>query len=396
MTMQIAAKFQRPWRTAATLMIASIAKRGGLKNNGTSNSASSGIMKPNRHHDFEIMMLKRSGQSKSFANQYVFPGGVIDAADFSEEWIPIFEKSGLDMLDSNSHRLKTIVNENRIELYTDFDEAVLSEIAYRICAIRETFEESGILFAKSLKTQPQSQDLTNSAPKNRFVRVYKPESPNLLEQWRNKVHDNGAEFINMCKQLEVIPDIFGLIEWSNWLTPITVKRRFDTVFYLCFTDTELDAVQDQKEMTMLEWYDPEQALRNFKKGQVNLAPPQVYELSRLWQFPSMESMLEFSVKRSSNGCQRIYPVPIQLDNAYMHVFPGDELYPKYPNFNQPEKPVEVVSGTLEERNKMDKRKHRYTFASKSKWPAHGQLFVNVDFPDGQIAGKDLNDPTSKL
>ena len=42
---------------------------------------------------------------------------------------------------------------------------------------------------------------------------------------------------SLSRELECVPDIWSLIEWSNWLTPRNMKRRYDTVFYMCFVDS---------------------------------------------------------------------------------------------------------------------------------------------------------------
>ena len=40
-----------------------------------------------------------------------------------------------------------------------------------------------------------------------------------------------------CRELRCVPDIWSLVEWSDWLTPRNMGRRYDTVFYLCCCET---------------------------------------------------------------------------------------------------------------------------------------------------------------
>ena len=40
-----------------------------------------------------------------------------------------------------------------------------------------------------------------------------------------------------CRELHCLPDIWSLVEWSDWLTPRNLGRRYDTVFYLCCCET---------------------------------------------------------------------------------------------------------------------------------------------------------------
>ena len=51
------------------------------------------------------------------------------------------------------------------------------------------------------------------------------------------------------RELECVPDVWSLSEWSNWLTPTNLARRFDTLFYISFLEKEPTILIDEKEMT---------------------------------------------------------------------------------------------------------------------------------------------------
>ena len=48
----------------------------------------------------------------------------------------------------------------------------------------------------------------------------------------------SSEFLTMCKEFDICPNIWSLYEWSDWLTPLHLKTksRFDTMFYIASTD----------------------------------------------------------------------------------------------------------------------------------------------------------------
>ena len=48
----------------------------------------------------------------------------------------------------------------------------------------------------------------------------------------------------LFRELQCFPDVWSLIEWSDWLTPRNSKRRYDTVFYMCFVETKPSASPD--------------------------------------------------------------------------------------------------------------------------------------------------------
>ena len=205
------------------------------------------------------------------ANAHVFPGGVLDNADFSPKWLDLFgeiksHSSGqpfssiINMKDSNAPRLplySTIPNDSG---------SLRGEIAFRICAIREMFEEAGLLLARDSSDVDTVLDLLPGS----FKPAVKLLPDSVLEEWRERVHSNAEEFITMCKyiinllmlamrfsalhlqchsrELECVPDIWSLIEWSDWLTPRNSKRRYDTVFYMCFVETKPPATPDGAEV----------------------------------------------------------------------------------------------------------------------------------------------------
>ena len=55
--------------------------------------------------------------------------------------------------------------------------------------------------------------------------------------------------INPIRKFKCVPDVWALSEWSNWLTPAHLPRRYDTMFYIAFLDEEPLALHDDKEMT---------------------------------------------------------------------------------------------------------------------------------------------------
>ena len=87
------------------------------------------------------------------------------------------------------------------------------ELSLRITAIRETFEEVGILFCKDSKSLASNDGFGSF--KEDFDRKH----------WQAAVHKDPTQFIMLCKELNVIPDLWSLQEWSTWLTPATFKKR---------------------------------------------------------------------------------------------------------------------------------------------------------------------------
>jgi len=124
-------------------------------------------------------------------NAYVFPGGVSEKSDFDPLWKEILTPiKPLEPLVLNG-----VTRPMLMKPQTDLLEP---DVGFRINAIRETFEETGILL---------------HVPVNEGEEV---KSGQLLD-WRDRVHKDSTQFMTMCHQLQVIPDVWSLFEWSDWL-----------------------------------------------------------------------------------------------------------------------------------------------------------------------------------
>ena len=174
------------------------------------------------------------------ANAFVFPGGAITNADYSRDWVDVFKSVASENLGKLAKELQG--NGARPEMITrNNDSLVPNEIAFRICAIRETFEESGILLARE---KGDMETLGNNGGE-KWGSLCKVEET-ILEKWRKRVDEDAEDFVTMCKELCIVPDVWSLGIWSNWLTPTGMPakhkgRRFDTMFYVCCIDEELPA-----------------------------------------------------------------------------------------------------------------------------------------------------------
>lgn len=257
------ASILKNWREAATLILvtsSNISRSARIQlTNATNETTTGGSTNSDlkarkqsiiREDDFEVLMLKRSAKSKFMPNVYVFPGGVADDSDFSAQWLSVFNKLGQNVckrifedVTVDPSKAAPMFTRERSPAYT----AIPSEVAFRICAIRETFEESGVLLA-----QPANQSIASSIYSQN--RVLSPallhEDVNVINNWRQRVNKDPTEFLKMCLELDVVPEVWSLYEWSNWLTP-TVRheqgRRFDTAFYVCCVDHKPTAAVDSAE-----------------------------------------------------------------------------------------------------------------------------------------------------
>ncbi|KAF2748523.1 hypothetical protein M011DRAFT_466917 [Sporormia fimetaria CBS 119925] len=136
----------------------------------------------------QILFLHRVKTSSSFASAHVFPGGALSAEHDGE--IPAVDSP---------------------QRHEDGP-------AYRMAAVRETFEECGILLAKSRKT---GKLLTGLSDEER-------------EEGRRAVHGGKVAFRKLLDKWDAEPDTESLIPFTRWVTPPNVPKRFTTQMYLYF------------------------------------------------------------------------------------------------------------------------------------------------------------------
>ena len=232
----------------------------------------------------EVFLLKRHGLSDVLGGAYVFPGGKVDRFD-----------AELDMaahLDQPLPDLHAALNEPDID--------ALTAAGLYIAAIREAFEESGILFA-------QGASHTHAA-----------QATQLLRQ--------GHAFDEVLAQMQLRLDTRSLAPWSRWITPkvpsLTTKR-FDTRFFVANVPPGQIAVHDNIEATESIWLGPRAALEQYRDGHIMLAPPQIMSLAHLARHNTVQSVL---FEARSRMPPVIAPEPFEHEGTRVVCYPGDERH----------------------------------------------------------------------
>ncbi|GAA6217691.1 nucleoside diphosphate-linked moiety X motif 19 [Lates japonicus] len=324
------------WKEAATLILAAGHRLGvdTLSSRTPLGSSHGRSHLPHRSSfDYDVLLLKRSSKSRFMPNAYVFPGGLVDSSDFSSEWLDIFKSFrnspsfGLRSVKQPAETRPPIFATDRLKLGSP----IPGEVAFRICALRETFEESGVLLVvpkpeeKSLLKSVEDGCVIDKAPHCKADELRSGE----LTKWRTLVNQNPSNFVRMCRELEVLPNIWALHEWGNWLTPADRYgvKRFDTAFFICCLQETPHTLQDEKEIVRFQWSTPSEVLQSYRAQEFWIAPPQFYELSRMCRYPSLNDLHSFSSRRATEGCEQWLPVVVTRDEHYISLLPGDKLYP---------------------------------------------------------------------
>jgi 8-oxo-dGTP pyrophosphatase MutT (NUDIX family) len=190
---------------------------------------------------FEVLLLRRARSSGFVPGAYVFPGGRVDAQD-----------GDVALID---------------RLAGQPTGAAGLEPAYLVAALREAFEETGVLLAAPA---PDARD---------------------LRAWRRRLLAEEADFGEMIAALDVRLGGTGVVYIAHWITPEAEPRRFDTRFFLARVPGEQEVEPDPREMTDALWLTAEEALGRFQAGRLPMVFPTLRTLESLAQFRSAEQAL---------------------------------------------------------------------------------------------------------
>ena len=206
---------------------------------------------------FSVLMLERHG-SIAFPGAHVFPGGVVDRAD--------------------AHAPGAVLPAAQRWARADEGDCPPDALVYWVAALRELFEEVGILLA-SRDGCPLEGPL-----------------PPALAALRTRVLA-GEPFGDVLAGAGVVPATERLFSFARWITPVANPRRWDTRFLVAHAPVDQEAVVDGTETVSCRWLTPRAALAEYEAGRIMLIPPTVRSLDDLARFPSVDAVLTDAAAR---------------------------------------------------------------------------------------------------
>ena len=203
---------------------------------------------------FKVFMVVRNSGFEFAGGALVFPGGRVDLAD--------------SIMDSNV-------------LAPGFNQFSPEEVSNRVCAIRETFEEVGILLAR---------DRANSEILN------SERSLDLVSKYREAIHSGDIKFKEMLikEGLELV--LGSLVPYAHWITPARSSKRFDTWFYAVRTPEGQLGAHDEIESVESMWITPKEAIDGGNTGYFKLVFATKMNLRRLENLTSVSESLKFAMR----------------------------------------------------------------------------------------------------
>jgi 8-oxo-dGTP pyrophosphatase MutT (NUDIX family) len=170
-------------------------------------------------------------------------------------------------------------------------------LSFRIAAIRETFEESGILLAR---------------PGGSNSLVDARRASEIEAATRTALCERRTTFLKVLTDNRLLLALDELVPYAHWITPEGMPKRFDTWFFLAAAPPEQAGAHDGRESTDSIWVSPREALAGSESGRFKLPFPTTRNLIRLGKQNSVQAALDDSRGRA---IATVMPVMTRLNGG---------------------------------------------------------------------------------
>ncbi|MGH2795812.1 MAG: NUDIX hydrolase [Actinomycetota bacterium] len=235
----------------------------------------------------EVFMLERHLRSDFAGGAYVFPGGTVDQRDLDADAASFLD--GPSLPDAADH------------IDAPHDRA----LGFYLCAIRETFEEAGVLLASRDGTAVRLDD----ADEEKRFAVYRDEFNARQGSLAKLAADEGLRYSG---------DL--LHYYARWITPEFAPKRYDARFFVATMPEGQVPLHDDVETTASTWIRPADALAQAREGSFSIIFPTRKTLESLAGFSKADEVIASTEGREIPA---ILPTVVLADGHAKVVLPGD-------------------------------------------------------------------------
>jgi len=227
----------------------------------------------------EVLLSRRAERGDHNSNAWVFPGGVVEQRDAAAH-------DCCDGLDDAGASLRLGLSSGGLDYY--------------VAAVRECFEESGLLFARADNEALVDLDGADAA---------------RLGPWRGALHRGEQGIAELCARERLSLAVDELVYLSHWLTPLGRPKRFDTRFFIAAAPKAQTAAHDGAELVEQLWIAPAEALA--RRASLKLLTPTQKSLETVARFATVAEAMAWAaaprevalvMPRVANGRDGFRPV----------------------------------------------------------------------------------------
>jgi len=239
----------------------------------------------------EVFMLRRNLQSDFVGGAYVFPGGGVDDADRHRNLEPVCH--GRSDADASQQ--------------LDIESGGL---AYWVAAIRECFEEAGVLLARDARGD--------------IVHFGDPAVDARFRVHREAVDTGRRALVDICEDEGLELAVDSIYYFSHWITPEGAPRRYDTRFFVTAAPDGQVPLHDDHEVIANLWIRPADALARHRAGDFELIFPTMRSLLAIDRFATADELL--AAAAAIQDVPPILPKIVEDEGGYRILLPGDDGY----------------------------------------------------------------------
>lgn len=239
----------------------------------------------------EVFMVRRALSATFVGGAFVFPGGTLDPAD---------RVADLEA-----------VSDGR----TDAEASTLlgvdaGGLAFWVAAVRECFEEAGVLLARGADGRPVGFDDPSVAA--RFA------------AHREAFTSNRGSMAELCRLERLRLSLGDIHYFAHWITPPAAPRRFDTRFFVAAAPADQEHLHNPGELIDQAWIRPADALEGHRQGTFDLVLPTIGNLEAIARFERAADLLAAAAVAPS--VPTVVPRLVQDDDGLRILLPGDPGY----------------------------------------------------------------------
>jgi len=242
----------------------------------------------------EVYLCRRHRQASFMGGAYVFPGGRLDDADMDPALAPHLGNA-----------------ERAVATFPELPEK--EAVGLHVAAVRELFEEAGVLLATDETGHPIDT-----------------QGNGRLAAHREKLQTGSGGLLALAEETGIRYDLGGLHYCAHWITPEVEPKRFSARFFIAAVPQGQRPVHDAREVFEGRWYRPHEALEAQTAGEIFLAPPTIWNLHDLDDAGSVEEAIARAAARQVTA---IEPRVAAHGSALHFILPAD------PNYADPEAKV---------------------------------------------------------
>jgi 8-oxo-dGTP pyrophosphatase MutT (NUDIX family) len=245
----------------------------------------------------EVCMLRRNLNSDFVGGAYVFPGGSVDPLDHGPDAEALCR--GRNDADASA------------ELGVES-----GGLAFWVAALRECFEEAGVLVAQPRRGSPSERDA--------LLDTSDPGVAARFAGYRDAVNAGTMGLLEVCRLEDLVLAADTVHYVSHWITPDLAPRRYDTRFFVTAAPAGQVARHDEGETIATVWIRPSAALALNAEGGMELLPPTIANLASIGSFRTTEEVTDWA--RRITDVPTVLPVVVIEDGQVLILRPGDEGY----------------------------------------------------------------------